>query len=109
MNAQEIIIESVKRGIPVAIGYNKLTEQIYYEVSGFAKSGNVRVEDFGDIVKVTARYDEIDEINTFEDLARVAKYWYDSYKDRGYSIDGYWLNVFLEYGWVKRVVKTTYT
>ena len=99
---QEIIHEAVKRGIPVSLGYNKESEQMFYEVSGFAKSGSVRVGQDGEHILVEARYNDTTEIEDFEDLARIAKCWYDSYKDRGYCIDEFWLNVFLEYGWIVR-------
>ena len=106
---QEIILEALKHGVPVSLSYNKESEQIVYEVSGFAKSGNVRIEQVGDVIKVFARYNEVDTIEDFQDLARIAKYWHDSYKDRGYGLDGYWCNVFLEFGWIKKVVETKTT
>lgn len=98
---QEIILETVKCGIPVSLGYNENTQQVYYEVSGFAKSGNARLEMIDDEIRVLTRYDSKKTIENFQDLAYIAKYWYDAYKDRGYFIDDYWLKVFVEFGWMK--------
>jgi hypothetical protein len=106
MNAHEIIIECLKRDIPVSLDYDIENNQMCYIVSGFAKSGQVKLEDSEGTVKVTARYNQTTTIENFEDLAYIAKSWYDSYKQNGYSIDIYWLNVFLEYEWVKKVVTT---
>lgn len=95
--------------MPVSLGYDKAKDKLFYEVSGFAKSGCVRIEQDYDDIKVTARYNTVDMIESFEDLASIAKYWYDSYKDRGYEMKDYWRDVFLEFGWIKKVVETKTT
>ena len=55
---------------------------IYYEVSGFSKSGTVKLYETDQGIYVLARYNELDEIETYDDLLGIAFSWYSRYHDR---------------------------
>lgn len=78
---QSIIEECAKREIPVSLTKNS-SGKICYEVSGFSKSGTATLFiDKGKIICET-RYQTLDEIESFHDLALVAYEWYVNYKNR---------------------------
>ena len=78
----EIIIKDcLAEGIKVQ---SELTQDgsIAYRVDGFSKSGEALLYAEENAVVCMTRYDRIDHVLTFRDLAFVAWSWYDNYKDR---------------------------
>ena len=101
-NLQEIIEETAKNGIPIELEYNTVMGCMVYQIKGFSKSGNAAVyyDKDKDTVISETRYNQIDEISSFEDLARVAYDWNKAYIDRipfGWDFD--WKPVFDKFGW----------
>jgi hypothetical protein len=93
----EIIIKDcLAEGIKV---HSELAEDnsIAYRVDGFSKSGDALLYVEENAVVCKTRYDRIDHILTFRDLAYVAYDWYNNYKDREpfQKPDPNWENVFL--------------
>lgn len=86
-------------------------KKIGFQINGFSKSGTATLweEDDGKIVCQT-RYDQIDYIEEYDDIVRVAFDWYSSYSDRdGYSEpSSYWVDDFLRLGLIKTETKTVY-
>lgn len=74
-----------------------------FEIQGFSKSGTAKLtyNDNGDIILKT-RYDRVDIIETFYDIASVAYDWFYSRRDE--YIPGHWEKVYVDYGWIE--VKT---
>jgi len=94
----EIIIKDcLKSGVKVS---NELAEDgsIAYRVGGFSKSGDAFLYAEENAVVCKTRYDRIDHILTFRDLAYVAYDWYQDYKDREpfQNPDRNWEKVFLD-------------
>lgn len=73
---------------------------ISYIVKGFSKSGEANLYVDGDAVVCKTRYDRIDHVLTFKDLAYIAYEWYVNYKDREpfNNPDPGWGEVFEKYG-----------
>jgi hypothetical protein len=110
MTLLEIITECVKRDILVEVLYNRTHPscgQLEFVVGGFSKSGTAILRDTPDGIVAYTRYNGEDEIKSFEDLARVAYYWYLDYKDREpfTQPSTYWAETFVEFGWLQK--KTT--
>ena len=74
---EDILIECLKRGVPVTgVDYNNELETLEFELQGFAKSGSATLtKDIDNNVILKTRYNEIDYVETFEDVARVASRW----------------------------------
>lgn len=107
---KEIIWECVIRNIPVSIEKEpEAVDGVAFMVDGFAKSGRAKVFDSvnGNIL-VHTRYNQVDTIVTFQDLASIAFEWCDGYIANGYTY-GYWAATFEELGWIKSVTKTETT
>jgi hypothetical protein len=84
--------------------------QIGFEVFGFSKSGSVTLyEEDGKIICL-ARYDERDEIESYDDLAHIAYSWHSRYKDRDVfsSPPSEWAEDFARLGLMKKKTVTTY-
>lgn len=108
MNIYEIADICVERNIPV-----EYLGKEGFSISGFSKSGNVTLKlNSEGKIECHQRYNEIDIIESFEDLACIALKWFNNYKNRSpfEHPDYYWRDVFVEYGWlkVKEEVKITY-
>lgn len=104
-----IILECVKRGIPVQAvpgGGNKIA----YEVSGFSKSGIAKIYLLKGKIICETRYSQIEEIESFHDLALIALDWYLNYKDRTpfENPEPYWAEYWVEKGIMKRVTTVSY-
>ncbi len=92
-------------------GWKFIDGRVAYGVDGFSKSGNVHLfeTDTGEI-KCLARYDECDEIHTYDDLVYIAWNWFLRYKERDVFANPshYWLNDFLRLGLIEKVTKEEY-
>lgn len=105
------VLDNIVRG---CIAYNigvRLTAS-GLEIEGFAKSGTAALSyektDEGSHT-LSARYDKTYQVETFDDVARIAFQWQQDYLDRGYNWHPEWVNYFVVKGWVSRAVKVTYT
>lgn len=106
----QIISECAKRCIPVKVvhaGGNKLA----YEVSGFSKSGTALVYIQKGKILCETRYQNIEEIDSFHDLALVALEWYLNYKDRSpfEEPESFWAEYWVEKGIMTKQTKIVYT
>ena len=77
---ESIVKECVERGIVVMTDIHN--GEISYKVMGFSKSGEALLYVDGDEIICETRYGQKDHILTFDDLALVAKCWYEMYRDR---------------------------
>lgn len=99
---ESLIKEIIEKGIP-CVGFSDEGDSLSFEIGGFSKSGTaVLYEQEGNMYCKT-RYNTIDEIETFEDVAEVAWGWNDNYITREpfTAYDSNWLPYFKEFGWVK--------
>lgn len=53
-----------------------------YSFAGFSKSGTATLYQVGDTIFAETRYQQIDVIECFDDLVKLAFNWYANYKDR---------------------------
>jgi hypothetical protein len=83
---------------------------IYYEIRGFSKSGNVKIYENYDKIFCLARYDELDEIENYDDLVNIAYNWYSRYKDREpfSQPPEEWVEDFVRLGRIKKETKIVY-
>lgn len=111
MTIEELIKEVLKNGISIwSVTYNKEKDALVYSVNGFSKSGTADLyEEDGKIICKT-RYNQIDEIQTFEDLVNVAYEWNSAYCNREpFGWDADWSPVFEKYGLLRKVTHTETT
>ena len=106
----QIIAECAERHIPVKVvpaGRNRIA----YEISGFSKSGTALVYIQKDKVLCETRYQNIEEIENFHDLALVALEWYLNYRERTpfEEPEPYWAEYWVDKGIMKKQTKTIYT
>ena len=109
MKLEDLVKEVLQNKIPiVGVGLTENNE-LYYEVSGFSKSDTAKIYQYEDYIRCETRYNTIDDIDSFEDLAEVAMRWNEGYAgglyNYGWSSD--WLPIFEKFGWVeiKEIVK----
>lgn len=106
---EELVIECIKHDIPVnGVDYNG--RNLEYEIGGFSKSGTGKLttDEDGNTILVT-RYNTVNEVRSFEDIADVAYDWYYNYRDREpfTQPDYNWAPIFVEMGLIEeRIVKT---
>lgn len=100
MTVEEIIKECLKRKIYVSDVCLAENGNLAYSINGFSKSGTAEIYQDVNIVVCKTRYDTIDYIDNFENLALIAFQWNKNYADT-YGWDSSWLPIFEEYGWVK--------
>jgi hypothetical protein len=106
----QIVAECAKRKIPVKVvpaGGNRIA----YEISGFSKSGTALVCMQKGKVLCETRYQNIEEIESFHELALVALEWYLNYRDREpfEEPEHYWAEYWVEKGIMTKQTKTFYT
>jgi hypothetical protein len=77
---ENIITKCVEYGIPVAT--DSKDGLLAYRVSGFSKSGEAFLYATEDAVVCETRYNRVDHVLTFKDLAYIAYEWFENYKDR---------------------------
>ena len=96
MTLQELVTEVLRNKIPVVgVGLDE-NENFCYDVDGFSKSGTATLTENDGKIYCYTRYDQVDEIRCFEDLARVAFDWNYAYLDCHpfTKYDSNWLPVF---------------
>ncbi len=110
----KLIIEILEKGI-IATGFGIIgigKNNIYYEFSGFSKSGVAKVyyNDLEKEIRCLTRYDTIDVIETFDDFVGVAYRWWDNYKDRSpfEQPDSNFIPHFIRLGLIKEKVEIKY-
>jgi hypothetical protein len=85
---------------------------LIFKISGFSKSGEASLfeKDDGTIICLT-RYDEVDVVESYDDVVHVAFSWYRRYSDRDvFSNPPHeWVKDFLRLGLLKEEKKTVYT
>lgn len=101
----------------VSIVYDEASDKkeqvLGFMLNGFSKSGTATLYEIPDgNIELITRYNQIDKINDFEDIARVAFDWYVNYKDREtFRLpDENWADIFCGYGWLHKetVINTVY-
>lgn len=96
MTLQELIIEVLKNHIPVVgVGLDE-NDNFVYDVAGFSKSDTATLKEKDGKIYCHTRYNQVDEINSFEDLAYIAFDWNQGYIDREpfTQYDSHWLPIF---------------
>ena len=103
MTLEELIKETLSNGIPVVgVEYDKACDSLVYEVSGFSKSGTAKLLCRDGKIICETRYNQVDEIEDFDDLVAVAYEWNKNYCDREpFGWDMHWLPLFEKNGLVE--------
>lgn len=96
---ESLVKECHHNGIGIT-GVDLYNDELGYHIDGFSKSGTAFLYADGDKVLLKTRYNRIDEIETFEDIAGVAYEWNEGYCDRNpFGWDSRWTKVFDKFGW----------
>ena len=78
--------EILRKGIGVKLEYNAIKERNEYIIDGFYKSGTIKLIErvgYGDNAFLAeSRYDQIDFINTFNDLVYLNYEWWMDSRER---------------------------
>lgn len=109
MRLEELIKEILRNNIFIT-GITLIDDILQYEVNGFYKSGSVSLYETEEGIFVKARYEEVDKIESFEDLVYINYRWWLRSKERfeGWSVPNEnWLPHLLKYGYIKETTKTT--
>lgn len=106
----EIIEETLKKGIPVKMEYNQEKKRVEYSIDGFYKSGNIKlIENNYGVLISHSRYDTANEIKSFNDIVRLNYEWWELSKNRFIDWsepDSMWLPHLLELGLVdEKIIK----
>lgn len=96
MKLEELVKECLIKGIDV-YGVELKNDKLAYKINGFGKSGYAFLYEEDDKIYSETRYNTIDEIEDFRDLAYVAYHWNSVSVPRGFSMDSNWLPIFKEY------------
>lgn len=106
---------------PGRLGYAKYDNLfgLGIELNGFSKSGIAILyitpteNPYGDGLRyrLTTRYDNVEYVETLDDIARVAWWWYNNYKGREpfSNPSELWAEDFVRLGYLKKVEKTVTT
>lgn len=78
---ENIVKECIGNRIPVETTAAE-DGSLAYKVSGFSKSGEALLYATEDAVVCETRYNRVDHVLTFRDLAYIAYEWFCNYKDR---------------------------
>jgi hypothetical protein len=106
----QIVAECGKRNIPVKAvpaGGNRIA----YEVSGFSKSGKALIYIQKGKVICETIHQNIEEIDSFYELALVALEWYMAFmeKEPFKEPESYWAEYWVEKGIMNKQTKITYS
>lgn len=99
MKLEELVRECLIKGINVC-GVELKDNKPAYRINGFGKSGYAILYEKNDKIYSETRYNTIDEIEDFRDLAYVAYHWIEVSISRGCPIDSNdsnWFPIFKEY------------
>ena len=86
----ELVKELIKRGIIIS-GVDMVNDELSYEIQGFAKSGVGKLFVENGQIKLGTRYNQVDDIDTLEDIVNVAYDWDCGYcrkDDKLYTVYG---------------------
>ncbi len=115
MTIQELVIEILQNRIfitEVTLKEYGAFQCLCYRIEGFYKSGGVNLFETPDGIFAEARYNEITQIESFEDLVHLNYRWWDISKERfeGWKTpDERWLPLLLERNLVKESITTNKT
>lgn len=120
MNKQEAILklwqlaeECIKNGI--SLGYDSPYEKVFpsFGLGGFSKSGTASLtiyehKDYKVVLKT--RYNQIDVIESFDDIVRVAFFWFSNYSNRSpfEEPNEIWIKHFIKNGYIEEQNIKTY-
>jgi hypothetical protein len=108
MHLEELIKEVLINRICVSgVHYDPENDTLVYRVEGFSKSGYAELSEVNGKILCKTRYNQVDEINSFDDLVNVAYQWNSYYCDRepfGWDTD--WSPIFVKYGLLREVTET---
>ena len=107
---ESIIKQVLQRKIQVELTLKD--DEIAYVISGFYKSGTVTLYQAGYNVYVKARYDEVDKIESFDELVSINYHWWQRSKERydGWvNPDEAWIEDLIRLNYVKRKEQTVIT
>lgn len=79
----DIIIQSIKVGIPIKIELE--SNDFIYTIDGFYKSGSIKLKVVDGELIATARYDEKTTIKEPKDIVRLNLEWFNFSRDRLYE------------------------
>jgi hypothetical protein len=100
LKIEDLVWDCLNHGIRV-VGVGIKGDGLSYDIDGFSKSGTATLYEEDGAFFLESRYNQIDEIESFEDIAAVAYDWNLGYCDREpFGWDARWLPVFQKLGWV---------
>jgi hypothetical protein len=79
-----------------------------FHINGFSKSGTAALYEEDSTIYLETRYSNLKIINCYDDVVAEAYYWYESYKDRGYTVPDCWAEDFVRLSFVQKKVVTIY-
>jgi len=107
----DILKNLLERNITVELRFDKETNQFAFKALGFYKSGSVVLSIQSDVIIAFTRYNQEDEIHSWEDLVRLNFDWWVKSKERYDS----WNNPqesfredMIELGLIKKVNRVSY-
>lgn len=106
---ESILAELLLHKITVVMNWDSTYGIFTYEISGFYKSGTVRLIPMGGKIEAHSRYNEVDEIDSIKDLCFLNLHWWKSSRDRydGWkSPDGAWIPLLEKYGMISTKTET---
>lgn len=104
-NLENLTQDLIDRNIPYGWSMNNVIS-----IEGFSKSGTAEVyfsKKMG-ALQCETRYGQVDTINSFQDLVNVAFEWWEKSEFKGYSIPQLWVEAFIEFNLIRKVVKVEY-
>ena len=98
---ENLVKEIFSKGISI-VGADMVGESLAFEVDGFSKSGTAMIYEADGKMYSKTRYNTVDEITCFKDLAKIAFDWNQGYIDREpfTTYSKQWKPYFEEYGWL---------
>lgn len=112
---ESILLECLKRGLRLEAEWDKEREEIVYLIPGFSKSSYARcyimtfqpvtgpAEEF---LECHTRYDQVDHIRSFEDLAYLADDWWRRQQRDYPTPPSDWADIFIELGIARKTPVT---
>lgn len=106
---ESIVKDCLSRGIPV-VKTASFDSGVVYEVQGFSKSGIAKIYVDREKIICETRYQNLEEIYSFNDLAMVALEWYLKYKEIAQfeEPEPYWAEYWVEKGIMSKSTITVY-
>ena len=96
---ESLVKQCLENGITIS-GVELCNNELAYYIDGVSKSGCAFLYEEDGKVYLKTRYEQIDEIETFEDIANVAYQWNTNYCNvEPFCVDSSWFKVFKRFGW----------